>query len=167
MSHGHALLANKSDEEVKVLLQNSRLTINGWGDIIKKIAQNGIYATRDEEMIKEDPEIAATSVLTYINKFDETARGFRGHYDRLSERCHPNSAGHNFIFSELDRSDGTVRFCEEREPKRNAKMILAALAPLPLAETISERLDNLIEKVSELHHRVVPVGGGKHNTNPT
>jgi hypothetical protein len=36
MSHGHALLAIKSDEEVKVLLQNSRLTINGWGDIIKQ-----------------------------------------------------------------------------------------------------------------------------------
>ncbi len=38
-------------------------------------------------------------------------------------------------------------------------MILAALAPFPLAASISARLDNLIEKVSELHHRVAPLGG--------
>jgi len=77
----------------------------------------------------------------------------------LSERCHPNSLGHNFMFSELDRSDGTVRFCDEREPARNGQMILAALAPLPLVESIMKRLDELIEKVSDLHHRVAPIGG--------
>ncbi len=38
-------------------------------------------------------------------------------------------------------------------------MILAALAPLLLAESISARLDELIEKVSDLHHRVAPVRG--------
>ena len=37
--------------------------------------------------------------------------------------------GHNFMFSKLDRTDGTVRFCDEREPARNGQMILAALAP--------------------------------------
>lgn len=78
----------------------------------------------------------------------------------LSERCHPNSLGHNFMFSTLDRTDGTVRFCDEREPERNGQMILAALAPLPLVGSIMTRLDELIEKVSDLHHRVAPVGGG-------
>jgi hypothetical protein len=63
------------------------------------------------------------------------------------------------MFSELDRSDGTVRYSDEREPARNGQMILAALAPLPLVEFISARLDDLIEKVSDLHHRVAPVGG--------
>jgi hypothetical protein len=77
----------------------------------------------------------------------------------LSERCHPNSLGHNFMFSKLDRTDGTVRFCDERAPTRNGKMILAALAPLALVESISARLDELIEKVSDLHHRIAPVGG--------
>ena len=52
----------------------------------------------------------------------------------LSERCHPNSLGHNFMFATLDRSDGSVRFCDEREPRRNAEMIMAAFAPLPLVE---------------------------------
>ena len=75
----------------------------------------------------------------------------------LSERCHPNALGHNFMFSELNRTDGTVRYCDEREPARNGQIIMAALAPLPLAELISASLDNLIEKVSDLHHRVAPV----------
>jgi hypothetical protein len=123
------------------------------------LAQNGIFASRDPEWIKENPETQAISVLTYIDKFDKRAEGFRGHYDILSERCHPNSLGHNFMFSKLDRSDGTVRYCDEREPERNGQMILAALAPLPLAESIMTRLDELIEKVSDLHHRVAPIGG--------
>ena len=89
----------------------------------------------------------AVSVLTCINKFDKRAEGFRGHYDMLSERCHPNSLGHNFMFSELDRSDGTVRFCDEREPARNGQIDqLAALGPLPLVESIMKRLDELIER---------------------
>jgi hypothetical protein len=123
------------------------------------LAQNGIFASRDPDWIKDNPETAAISVLTYIDKFDKRAEGFRGHYDMLSERCHPNSLGHNFMFSKLDRTEGTVRFCDEREPGRNRQMILAALAPLPLVESISARLDGLIGKVSDLHHRVAPVGG--------
>jgi hypothetical protein len=124
------------------------------------LAQNGIFASRDEDLIKENPETAAINVLTYIDKFDKRAEGFRGHYDTLSEHCHPNALGHNFMFSTLDLSDGTVRFCDEREPKRNGQMILAAVAPLPLVGSIMARLDELIEKVSDFHHRVAPVGGG-------
>ena len=120
------------------------------------IDQPGVFFATCARLI--GPEVKL-SVLTYIDKFDKRVEGFRGHYDMLSERCHPNSLGHNFMFSKLDRTDGTVRFCDEREPARNGQMILAALAPLPLAESISARLDELIEKVSDLHHRVAPVGG--------
>jgi hypothetical protein len=123
------------------------------------LAQNGIFASRDPDWIKDNPETQAISVLTYVDKFDKRAEGFRGHYDMLSERCHPNSLGHNFMFSKLDRTDGTVRFCDEREPARNGQMILAAVAPLPLVESVSARLDQLIEMVSDLQHRVAPVGG--------
>ena len=120
---------------------------------------NGIFASREPEWIKEFPETKAVNVQTYVNKFDKVAEGFAGHYEILSERCHPNALGHNFMFSKLDRTDGTVRFCDEREPARNTEMILAALAPLPLVESIAARLDELIEKVSDLQHRVAPVGG--------
>jgi hypothetical protein len=123
------------------------------------VAQNGIFASRDPDWIKDNPDTQAVSVLTYIDKFDKRVEGFCGHYDRLSERCHPNSLGHNFMFAELDRTDGTVRFCDERVPTRNGELIMGALAPLPLVESIMARLDELIEKVSDLHHRVAPVGG--------
>jgi hypothetical protein len=122
------------------------------------LAQNGIFASRDKDWIKDYPETAAKNVLTYIDKLDKLLEGFRRHYDELSERCHPNSMGHNFMFSKLDHTDGTVRFCDEREPTRNGKAILAALAPLQLFESISACLDGLIEKVSDLQHRVAPVG---------
>jgi hypothetical protein len=125
------------------------------------LAQNGVFASRDPEWVKEYPETAAVNVLTYINKFDKRAKGFRGHYDILSERCHPNSLGHNFMFSKLDRTDGTVRYFDEREPVRNGQMILAAIAALPLAETISARLDTLILTVSDLQHRINPAGGSE------
>jgi hypothetical protein len=95
-------------------------------------AMRATYASRDPEWIRDFPESKAVNVLTYIDQFDKRAPGFRKHYDILSERCHPNSLGHNFMFATLDRSDGTVRFTEEREPGRNGQMILAALAPLPL-----------------------------------
>jgi hypothetical protein len=124
------------------------------------IAQNGIFASRDPEWIAQFPESKAINILTCIEKFDRTIPGFKGQYERLSERCHPNSLGHNFMFSVLDRSSGTVAFCDEREPERNGQMIFAALAPLPLVESMSTRLHDLIMKVSDLHHRFAPVGRG-------
>jgi hypothetical protein len=128
------------------------------------VAQRGIFASRDAAFIKEYPETTAVNIQTYIDKFDKRAQGFRGHYDILSERCHPNSFGHNFMFATLDRSDGSITFCDEREPARNGQMILAALAPLPLIESISGRLDELIEKVADLQHRIAPVGGAAEDT---
>ena len=104
------------------------------------LAQKGTFASRDPEWIKENPESQAVSVLTYVDRFDKRAEGFRRHYDMLSERCHPNALGHNFMFSELNRTDGTVRYCDEREPARNGQIIMAALAPLPLAESIRQAL---------------------------
>lgn len=123
------------------------------------IAQKGVFATRDEEFLKESPDSRATSVLTYIQKFDKRASGFAAHYDRLSERCHPNALGHNFMFARLDRSDGTVQFMDERNADQNGHLIIAALAMLPLVEPLMSELNNLILKVADLHDRLVPVGG--------
>jgi hypothetical protein len=142
-------------------LEKRTASLLAKGDLggLDALAQQGIFASRDEEWVKEFPLTKATNILTFIDKFDKVAEGFRAHYDRLSERCHPNAYGHNFLFSALDRSDGTVRFCDEREPALNAHMIMAALIPLPLVESITARLSELTIKVAELHHRVAPVGG--------
>jgi hypothetical protein len=122
------------------------------------LAQNGIFANRDAEWLKEHPESQAINATTYVQKFDKIAQGYWGHYQMLSERCHPNAQGHNFMFSELDRSDGTVRYVDERNPEQNGKLIFSALAALPLVETLMPRFDALILKVADLHHRIAPVG---------
>src|SRR5580692_2701605 len=108
------------------------------------LAQNGIFASPDPEWLEEAPDTKAVNVLTYIDKLDKRASGYRGHYDRLSERCHPNAAGHSMMFSKLDRSDGTVQYFDERDADRNAHMIFAALIGLQLLEPMSARLDKLI-----------------------
>jgi hypothetical protein len=132
---------------------------------LDELAQRGIFASRDKTFIENSPETEARNVLLYVDKLDKRVPGFRNHYDRLSERCHPNALGHNFMFAELDRSDGTVRFCDEREPVQNARIILAALAPLTLLRSTLAQLDTLIEAVSELQHRLAPVGSAseKHS----
>lgn len=123
------------------------------------LAQHGMFASRDPEWVSEFPDSKAVNILTYIDKFDRLAEGFRGHYDRLSERCHPNSLGHNFMFASLNREDGTIRYSDESEPQRNAQMIVAALAPLPLVESMMRRAHDAIIEVAELQHRIAPVGG--------
>jgi hypothetical protein len=90
----------------------------GWNNFLKKealgaldaLGQNGIFASRNAQWVKEYPETMAISFLTYIDKFEVRAEGLQGHYDFLSERCHPNAMGHNFMFAKLDRTDGSVSF---------------------------------------------------------
>jgi hypothetical protein len=122
------------------------------------LAQNGIFANRDEELLRQFPESKAINIVTYVDKLDKLAPGCRAHYDILSERCHPNSAGHSFMFSKTDHQSGTIQFLGECDPGRNGQMILAGLALLPLIEFIMPRLDDSILKVADLHHRISPVG---------
>src|SRR5262249_10573672 len=75
------------------------LVVDGIGDA------GGQPVVPDAVWLEENPD-----VVTYIDKLDRKLEGFRGQYDRLSERCHPNSLGHNLMFSKLDRSDGTVEY---------------------------------------------------------
>ena len=72
-------------------------------------------------MAREAPETKAVNILTYIDRFDKRAEGFRGHYDILSERCHPNALGHNFMFGKLDRSDDPSGSLTNASPSATAK----------------------------------------------
>jgi len=45
-------------------------------------------------------------------------------------------------------------------------MILGAVAVFPLVEQLMNQLDDLILKVSDLHHRVAPVGGAAFTAEP-
>jgi hypothetical protein len=128
------------------------------------LAQGGVFASRDPELIKENPEIKAVNVLTYVQKFDKRIEGFLSHYDRLSERCHPNAPGHNFMFAKLDRTDATIDFTDKRNPEWNGHMIFVAFGTLPLTGPISDRLHQLILQVADYHHSVAPVGGSRDDT---
>jgi hypothetical protein len=123
------------------------------------LGQHGIFAGRDPEWIKDRPELEARNVLTYIDRFDRIATGFRNHYDRLSERCHPNSFGHHFMFAILDRELGSITYTDESAPEMNAQMVLASVTVLNLVENMVKRLDDVIAKVADLQHRISPVGG--------
>ena len=57
-----------------------------------------IFATRDDELLKEYPGLKAVNALSYVQKYNQKAPGFLGHYDRLSERCHPNSLRAQFSY---------------------------------------------------------------------
>lgn len=122
------------------------------------LGQNGTFATRDEALLKEFPESTATNILTYVRRFDEKVLpGFSEHYDRLSERCHPNAPGHYFMFAKLNRDEGRTSYSDHAAPQRHAGLILAALAVIPLVESMNARMNASVMKVADLQNRLAPV----------
>jgi hypothetical protein len=78
---------------------------------VDRLAMNYLFSTRDDEILKESPELKARQILNAIDLIDKTIIPyFRSHYDRLSEFCHPNSLGHRGLFSKLDQKTGITAF---------------------------------------------------------
>lgn len=91
--------------------QFSRLAKERNFEAVDGLATNCLFSTRDDEIIKDKPELKARQVLNAVDLIDETIiPHFRSHYDRLSEFCHPNSSGHRVLFSQLDRETGITAF---------------------------------------------------------
>ncbi|QFY63529.1 hypothetical protein FZ934_25125 (plasmid) [Rhizobium grahamii] len=124
---------------------------------LNEFVDNGTFATRDRELLSKSPDIEARNILTSIAVLEKTIPGTRAHYDRLSERCHPNYMGHVALFSELNREDGSVSFKKERHPEANARAVLGAYLFLPLAEDTLVSVADLNSLVSDLQHRLHPV----------
>ncbi len=121
---------------------------------------NRIFATKDTEVLKGRPEFLATNVITFVDKFEKRhgIAGIRSNYDSLSERCHPNSAGHHQLFSKTDYSTGEVRFFEKsKNLERALDTIIAPLGLLSLFKRSMERLDQVVVDVAEIQHRLNPV----------
>lgn len=116
------------------------------------------FSTRSGNMLAEKPELKAENVLNHIDRLEKTMPGIRGHYDFLSEWCHPNSAGHYFTFASLDRSTGTVSLSDR---KLYGKDLLTAIfgvyLMLGLIELAMERLDSLIRTIAQVHSAAHPV----------
>jgi hypothetical protein len=80
-------------------------------EAVNGLATNYLFSTRDEEILKDAPELKARHVHNAIDLIDKTLiPHFRSHYDRLSEFCHPNSSGHRGLFSKLDYETGVTAF---------------------------------------------------------
>jgi hypothetical protein len=156
-----AFLCTRALVETIALLYHLRQAVDKFltdelvGDL-NAVAEHGLYSSRNPEWVSEFPNLKAKSVLTFIDKLDKYLPGVRGHYDRLSERCHPNSLGHNYMFSKLDRSIGSVAFYDEREPAGNAVSIFAGLRLLKLADSIIPQMTEDLVKVADIHHRISP-----------
>jgi hypothetical protein len=113
--------------------------------------QHGLFANRDTDLLAIAPETLATNVLNYVKKLDKHIPGTAEIYDLLSERCHPNYAGHYGMFARLDQSTRTVRFSDDLNIQQIWDYILAGLFAMPLATVTIRTLDKLIPSVAALH----------------
>ena len=124
---------------------------------LDRLADKGTFATRDKEWLKRHPEHEAATVLKAIDHINKRARGYRAHYDRLSERCHPNADGNYFMFARLDTTEAVIRFSEERSPAANRGFAVAGACSIVLTGPAMTAMDRFIEGVAELQHRLNPV----------
>ncbi|MGY4370563.1 hypothetical protein ACVW1A_006628 [Bradyrhizobium sp. LB1.3] len=122
---------------------------------LDELTMNRIFSSRDEEWLKQFPEFKTVNVLTHIEKLDKLLPGALNHYNRLSERCHPNSLGHHQMYTTTDYSNGTVTY-DTRKAMRDVPAIIAGLTLLAVTDHSLRELTTLFELVSELHHRISP-----------
>jgi hypothetical protein len=138
------------EHQLKQLLEDKNL------EAIDALTMNRMFGSRDPDWIKESPDLQAVNVLTLIDKMDRRLLpGAREHYDRLSERCHPNSFGHHQMFTRTDYKTGTVTFDASKSP-RDISPIICGIMLLDLTENMFDRLANLTEAVADLHKQMHP-----------
>jgi hypothetical protein len=123
-------------------------------EAIDNLITKCLFGTRDEEMLKEFPDLKARQILNSIDMVDKTAiSGFRDHYDTLSEFCHPNSFGHRGLFSSTDRQTGITTF----EVKWDFTVPLkAALGMAALFKRSMDTVDADLRKLADAHHAAHP-----------
>jgi hypothetical protein len=110
-----------------------------------------IFATRHKDWTEQYPPSKAVNVLTVIDRMDKRlAEGIRGHYDRMSETCHPNYLGHHQMFSSLDTNTGTTTFSDEKDLGRHRDVVIGALLLMLLDEGCINRLDSDINQLVAL-----------------
>jgi len=123
---------------------------------IDALSMSYLFSTRDKEDLKKWPELKARQVLDAIDLIDETLiPNFRSHYDRPSERCHPNSAGHRFLFSTLDRQTGLTAFSDDLD-LRYISPLKCALGTAVIFRHALESIENETEHLASAHHAASP-----------
>ncbi|MFK4725387.1 hypothetical protein ABIE89_006487 [Bradyrhizobium niftali] len=123
------------------------------GDLaaLDALLTNRTFATRQKDWIDQYPNSQAVNVLTVIDRMDKRlAKGIRGHYDRMSETCHPNYLGHHQLFGSLDTTTGLTTFSETKNLNHHRDVVIGALLLLLLDERCIERLGDDIDRIVEI-----------------
>jgi hypothetical protein len=120
------------------------------------LSMNRLFGTRDEDLLKDDPDLKAFQVLNAIDDVDKNlVPHFRSHYDRLSERCHPNSLGHRAMFSKLDQGTGVALFSDKFGHEYFAP-IKCALGASDIFHYVLHKVELLIPTVAKAHDEISP-----------
>jgi hypothetical protein len=95
------------DEFVRELLSClAREDLGAMDDLV----MNRTFATKDNDLLHDHPNLVATNALTFINKMGKHyGLPIRANYDSLSERCHPNSAGHHQMYSTTEKPSAALK----------------------------------------------------------
>ena len=123
-------------------------------EAIDNLTTKYLFGTRDEELLKELPDLRARQILNSIDMVDKhVISGFRDHYNTLSEFCHPNSFGHRGLFSSRDRQTGITTF----EIKGDFIIPLkAALGMAALFKRAMDAIDADLRNLARAHHAAHP-----------
>jgi hypothetical protein len=123
---------------------------------VNRLAMNYLFSTRDEAILNDAPELKARQVLNAIDLIDKTIiPHFRGHYDRLSEFCHPNSSGHRVLFSQLDRRTMITAF-GSRAAENFITPVKCALGTAVVFKHAKNSIDEDINDFARAHHAAHP-----------
>lgn len=123
---------------------------------VDTLTMNSLFGTRDEELLQEHPEHKAQQILKAIDLIDKTLiQGFRGHYDGLSEFCHPNSFGHRGLFSTIDHKTGIATF-QSKGGERFINAIKCALGTSVIMTMAFDRTLRALPAFAAAHHAASP-----------
>ena len=127
---------------------------------IDRIVEQGTFATRVEDPLKESPELKAQRITNWLDKLDRELPGVRRHYNYLADMVHPNYPGTFQFFASLDSATGTVSFSESKTRDKNTlEAISTPLMLIVLAKDCFEQFDGFIKQVFDLQHSRDPVDG--------
>lgn len=116
------------------------------------------FATKVKSWLESGDFPQATNILTAVSKLDKVMPGASAHYDRLSDIAHPNSQGTHQFYAITDKATATVTFSRDKRSKEQAFIVItAALGPVAWARRRLEELDDRVQQISEIQHRLTPV----------
>lgn len=120
-------------------------------DRIDELVMNRTFATRNKDLVRDHPDIAAVSILTILEKWDKTdLPGILRTYEWLSEFCYPNSPGHYAFFGTMDDNDEVISFYDNLRNNKKFLYVLFGAMTIKTIEPILDFLNSAVQIISKL-----------------